>query len=129
MNFTVDNLPANNTKAMDRLVGGLRRGLEVKQALAGARQLKIGAAVKTMGYGTRHLDGLGYLRGAIDTHDYFERMQDDPKYWEDEQNRLNYYKEKPAALVENWVGRTKSKYIGCSMKEIDNPKFHVGVPA
>jgi len=129
MSFHIKKLPAKNTAAADALNRHLHNALDVKLALAGARQIRIGQAVKTLGVGTRHLDGLGELIGAIDAHTYFYNRHKDPHYWDYAENRKKYYQENGAALVKNQVGRAHSKYIGCSMREIDNPKFHIDTVA
>jgi len=129
LNLSVEDLPANGTAAMDRLEKGFKRGLEVKRALRLTRQLSVGQSVKALGLGTRHVDGLGELRGFIDAHHYFAMREEDPDYWEDPQNRLNYYKKHPDSKISNWTGGSRTKHIGCSMKEINDPKFDIERPA
>lgn len=129
MEIIVPKAERQENLALVEMIKQARDAVHVKEVLTTARQIRIGQAVKVLGLGTKHVDGLGPLRGAIDRHHYFKMIEQDPAYWQDPQNRKNYYKKNPAALVENWTGRTRSKFIGCSMHNLNNPRFHVGQAA
>ena len=121
-------MPSAGTIAATELERSLRLAdaIEVKNAMRMSRQVAVNASVQNLELGTRHIDGLGTLRGVIDANHYYRMIELDPNYWSYDSNREKYYRDHPEADIKKITGGSKSKYIGCSIKEMDNPKFHVG---